>query len=97
MTFRISPWDRLKTTVALSDCYARKKATNIVEVISQRFGDIMSWSKRWHFKFSVGNSKGISTLRSRHDKKLLKGQLTYGLEVDSQLSFEQHLESMAYR
>ncbi|MPC99085.1 hypothetical protein E2C01_094480 [Portunus trituberculatus] len=69
----------------------------------------MAWGKQWQVKFAAEKTQALVISRSREDVRLIESQLKFGedtfaikdsinilgMEVDSKLSFDRHLESMA--
>ena len=84
---------------ALSHSYTRKETAN---------DDILAWGRRWQVRFAAERTQAILITHSRNEARLLAGQLWFGddtlatqnsinilgVEVDSKLSFDCHLEIM---
>ena len=93
----------------LSPTYTREEATNVIDATNRQFDNILAWGRRWQIKFAAEKTQAILITRPREDARLLAGQLKFGedtlaiqdyinileVEVDSKLSFDRHLESVA--
>ena len=93
----------------LSHSYTRDEVANVINVTNRHLGDIMAWGRRWQVKFAAEKTQAVLISRSREDARLLEGQIKFGgdvlaiqdsvnilgVEVDSKLCFDSHLESVA--
>ena len=93
----------------LSHSYNREDTANIIETTNRQLNNIIAWGKRWQVKFAAEKTQALLISRSREDANLLERQLKFGedtltikdsinilgIEVDSKLSFDRHLESVA--
>ena len=96
---------------SLSLSYNREEAVNVIDATNRQLGEIMAWGRRWQVKFAAEKTQALLISRSREDARLLEGQLKFGddtlaiedsinilgIEVDSKLSFDRHLECVARR
>ncbi len=95
----------------LSQSYDRGAAADVIETANRQLGDIMAWGRRWQVQFAAEKTQAILISRSREDARLLEGKLRFGedtlafkdsinilgVEVDSTLCFNRHLETVAHR
>ena len=95
----------------LSQSYNREEAAEVIQITNRHLGEILAWGERWQVKFAAEKTQAMLITRSPWDVRLLEGQLKFGddilavkdsvnilgVEVDSKLSFDHHLESLARR
>ena len=95
----------------LSHSYTRTETVNVINIVNSQLDDIMTWGRKWQVKFAAEKTQAMIISRSHLDSRMLEGQLKFGedvlaikdsinilgVEVDSQLSFNRHLESVARR
>ena len=93
----------------LSRSYTRDEAATVIDDTNRQLGDILAWGDRWQVKFAAEKTQAIVISRSKEDARRMEGRLKFGndtltvqdsvnilgVEVDSQLSFARHLESVA--
>uniref|UniRef100_A0A0P4VU58 Reverse transcriptase domain-containing protein n=1 Tax=Scylla olivacea TaxID=85551 RepID=A0A0P4VU58_SCYOL len=93
----------------LSHSYSREEAVNVIDTTNHHLCDILVWSRRWQVKYLPKRPRPWSSPCSREDARVMEGQLKFGedilaikdsinflgVEVDSRLSFNRHLESVA--
>ena len=93
----------------LTHSYNREESASVIDATNRHLGDILAWGERWQVKFAAEKTQALIISRSREDVRLLEGQLKFGVdtlaikdsinilgvEVDSKLSFDRHLESVA--
>ena len=95
----------------LTHSYTREETADVINATNRQLGDIMAWGSRWQVKFASEKTQAMVISRSREDARLLQGKLKFGvdtleikdainilgMEVDSKLCFDRHLESVARR
>ena len=95
----------------LSHSFSRHEADNIVNATNRQLAGIMAWGRQWQVTFAADKTQAMLISRSREDIKLLERKLRFGtdtleikdsinilgVEVDSRLSFQHHLETVAHR
>lgn len=95
----------------LSRTYKREEAQDVIESVNRQLADIMAWGKRWQVRFAPDKTQAMVISRSREDARQLNGRLRFGndtiplqssvdilgVEVDSQLRFDRHLERVAHK
>ncbi|KAG0710838.1 putative RNA-directed DNA polymerase from transposon BS [Chionoecetes opilio] len=95
----------------VSHSYTREETANVIDDANRQLGDITAWGRRWQVQFAAEKTQAMVILRSREDSRLLEGKLKFGddtlaikdsinilgVEVDSRLSFDRHLETVARR
>ncbi|KAG0725267.1 Retrovirus-related Pol polyprotein from type-1 retrotransposable element R1 2 [Chionoecetes opilio] len=95
----------------VSHSYTSEETANVIDAANRQLGDITAWGRRWQVQFAAEKTQAMVTSRSREDSRLLEGKLKFGddtlaikdsinilgVEVDSRLSFDRHLETVARR
>lgn len=95
----------------LSHSYIREETVDVTEATNRHLDDIMAWGRRWQVTFAAEKNKDMVISRSGEDARFMQGRLKFeddtlaikdsinilGVEVDSRLSFDRHLECVARR
>ena len=95
----------------LSRTYRREEAQGMIESVNRQLADIMAWGRRWQVKFAPDKTQAMVISRSGEDARQLHGRLRLGndtipiqasvnilgVEVDSDLRFDRHLEKVAHK
>lgn len=95
----------------LSHSYRREETADAIDTINRQLDDIIAWGKKWQIKFASEKTQAMIISRSREDSRLFEGKLKMGnnilsisdsanilgVDVDSSLSFDRHLEKVAHR
>ncbi|XP_045118181.1 uncharacterized protein LOC123508485 [Portunus trituberculatus] len=93
----------------LSWAYERGEAQNVVQAVNRQLQDILAWGERWQVKFAPEKTQAMVITRSQGEADQLRGKLRLGpdtiplqdtieilgVEVDSRLQFDRHLEKVA--
>ncbi|KAG0714754.1 RNA-directed DNA polymerase from mobile element jockey [Chionoecetes opilio] len=95
----------------VSHIYTREETANVIDAANRQLGDITTWGRRWQVQFAAKKTQAMVISRSREDSTLLEEKLKFrddtlaikdsinilGVEVDTRLSFDRHLETVARR
>ncbi|KAG0719442.1 hypothetical protein GWK47_050436 [Chionoecetes opilio] len=89
----------------------KEETANVIDATNRQLGDITAWGRRWQVKFAAEKTQAMVISRSREDPRLLERKLKFGddtlaiknsinilgVDVDSRLRFDRHLETVARR
>ncbi|KAG0714527.1 Retrovirus-related Pol polyprotein from type-1 retrotransposable element R1 2 [Chionoecetes opilio] len=95
----------------VSHSYTKEETANVIDDANRQLGDITAWGRRWQVQFAAEKNQAMVISRSRENSRLLEGKLKFGddtlaiedsinilgVKVDSRLSFDRHLETVARR
>lgn len=93
----------------LSWTYEREEAEEVVQSANALLSDVMAWGDRWQVKFAPDKTQAMVVSRSPRDAREMRGRLRMGantvplqdsvdilgVEIDSRLLFDRHLENVA--
>ncbi|MPC78165.1 hypothetical protein E2C01_072647 [Portunus trituberculatus] len=93
----------------LSWAYKRGEAQNVLQAVNRQLQDIIAWGERWQVKFAPEKNQAMVVTCSQGEADHLRGRLRLrpdtiplqdsieilGVEVDSRLQFDRHLDKVA--